>query len=217
MPKIEAFKKHVGEYEQWFDDNPFAYEAELRAVRSLLPQRRDGIEVGVGTGRFASRLGVDLGVEPSGSMSEIAGQRGITLVGGVAESLPFKDASFGYVLMVTTVCFLDDMEQAFREACRVLSDDGALVVGLVDRNSPIGKEYLKYKDESVFYREATFYSTDEVVKVMAETGFVDPEFRQTIFADLGLVKEDEPVESGYGKGSFVVISARKKHIYEQIR
>jgi len=91
-------------------------------------------------------------------MGEIAQKRGVEVVEGVAESLPFDDLQFDFVLMVTTVCFLDDIETAFKEASRVLKSGGYLIIGFIDAESLIGKLYEKYKSESTFYKDATFYS-----------------------------------------------------------
>jgi hypothetical protein len=46
-------------------------------VRSLLPAGGYGVEIGVGTGRFAVSLGIAVGVEPSPAMAELARRRGI--------------------------------------------------------------------------------------------------------------------------------------------
>ena len=61
----------------------------------------------------------------------------------------------------------------------------------------------------MFYRTATFYSVDEVNRLLLETGFKELEYRQTIFKPLDKISEPEPVRNGYGKGSFVAISAKK--------
>ena len=82
----------------------------------------------------------------------------------------------------------------------------------MDRNSLIGQEYLKYQNESAFYKIATFFSVDEVVKIMRQAGFTDFIFRQTIFLSLSEVNENEPVKPGYGEGSFVAIRGIKKQI-----
>ena len=42
--KIEPFEKHTQKYEDWFDKNRFAYESELKAIKTLLPQKKMGIE-----------------------------------------------------------------------------------------------------------------------------------------------------------------------------
>ena len=214
MTKSVPFEKHTTEYEEWFEKNRMVYEAELRAVQSLLPQDQSGMEIGVGSGRFAAPLGVRVGIEPSSRMRSLALRRGITVLGGVAENLPFRDLTFTYILMVTTICFLDDVNRAFREAHRVLSQGGQLIIGFVDRSSLIGQEYLRHKDNNVFYRDATFYSVDEVLETMRNTGFNDFDCCQTIFNDLSQITEDEPVKPGYGQGSFVVIRGKKQELVD---
>jgi ubiquinone/menaquinone biosynthesis C-methylase UbiE len=209
MAKIEPFEQHAQQYEEWFERNRFAYESELRAVRMLLPEGTNGIEIGVGSGRFAAPLGIKTGVDPSAKMRAIARQRGIEVIDGVAEELPFHDSRFDFALMVTTICFLDDIEAALKEAYRVLKAGGCLIIGLIDKESPVGKLYQLNKDKSVFYRTATFYSVDEIVSHLNQTGFGDFRFVQTIFHNLADLRDVEPIKEGYGEGSFVVMKAVK--------
>jgi ubiquinone/menaquinone biosynthesis C-methylase UbiE len=209
MPKISPFEKYAEKYEEWFETNRWVYEAELRAIKSMLPAGKSGLEIGVGTGRFAGPLGIRNGVEPSKRMREIAQGRGIRVLEGVAEELPFADSEFDFILMVTTVCFVDDIGKALMESHRVLSDGGFLVIGLIDRNSKMGKIYLKRQKENVFYKEATFFSVEELAEQMNRNGFTDLDFMQTIFGTLAETSEDEPVKSGHGEGSFVVIRGKK--------
>ncbi len=62
------FDAEHGRYEAWFEHHPLAYHSELLAVRAVLPWQGRGIEIGVGSGRFAGPLGVGLGIDPSGPM-----------------------------------------------------------------------------------------------------------------------------------------------------
>ena len=165
MPKISPFEKYAEKYDEWFIENRWVYEAELRAVKAMLPAGGCGMEIGVGTGRFAESLGIKTGVEPSKRMKEIAQRRGIKVLDGVAEKLPFDDGQFDFVLMVTTVCFVDDINMALLEAHRVLCPGGVLVVGFVDRNSMVGRTYLSRQNDNVFYKEATFFSVVGASKV----------------------------------------------------
>ena len=210
MPEGSAFDRNVDQYEAWFVDHPLAYVSELHAVRELLPPGGSGIEIGIGTGRFAAPLGIKKGIEPSRAMAELAKKKGLEVVSGVAEKLPFTDGEFDFALMVTTVCFLDDVALAFREVHRVLKSGGLLIIGFVDRESPLGKEYQKRKDKSAFYKGATFYSVGELVTFLEKAGFTDFAFRQTLFNPPGDMEKVDPVKKGHGEGSFVVVRGVKK-------
>ena len=209
MAKVEPFEEHALQYEDWFVRNEFVYQSELQAVKAQLPERGSGVEIGVGSGRFAAPLGIKVGIDPSTKMREIARKRGIEVIDAIAEGLPFADSQFDFALMVTTMCFLDNIEAAFREAYRVLKVWGCLIIGFVDKNSPIGKLYQQHKNESVFYKVANFHSVDDVVSHLKRAGFKDFNFTQTIFRNSAEIKDIEPVEEGYGEGSFVVVRAVK--------
>jgi SAM-dependent methyltransferase len=209
MPKTTSFETHVDRYEDWFTKYPEAYAAELRAVQALVPENGCGIEVGAGTGRFSVPLGIKHGVEPSTQMAKTARRHNMQIVSGVAEDLPLVADQFDFVLMVTTVCFLDDISRAFQETRRILKPGGFLIVGFVDRTSSLGQLYLAHQHENVFYRDAIFYSVNEIVNAMKQSGLMDFDFRQTIFSGLSEITPTEPVKTGYGEGSFAVVRGRK--------
>jgi len=209
MVRTKPFEEHSLLYEGWFEKNRFVYESELVAVKTRLPASGKGVEIGVGSGRFAVPLGIKVGVEPAVAMREIAKGRGIGVIGGTAEALPLKECSFDFALMVTAVCFFDEPETALQEAYRVLKPNGSLVIGFVDKESFIGRLYMKRRHESLFYDIATFFSVDEVAGYLRGIGFRDLEFSQTIFHPLKEITNIEPVKDGYGEGSFVVIQAKR--------
>ncbi len=208
--KTGPFDEHPLRYDRWFEKHKSVYKSELLAIKALLPENTNkGLEIGVGTGRFAAPLGIKWGIEPSKRMREIARKRGIKVIGGVAEYLPFSDNLFDIALMVTTICFIDNLMTSLEEAYRILKPEGSLIIGFIDRGSFLGKLYQKHKDENVFYSVATFYSVDEILYGLRRTNFQNFEFTQTIFHYLEEIKEPEPVKEGYGEGSFVVVRADK--------
>lgn len=209
MPKTDAFETHADRYEAWFEHHGAAYESELWAVRELWPLGADGLEIGVGAGHFAGPLKIKTAVEPAAAMREAAARRGIDALDGVAEHLPFPDERFDAVLMVTTLCFVDDAERAVREMHRVLRPAGCAVIGLVDRESVLGREYERRRASSVFYREARFYSAPEVYALLSGAGFVDLECRQTVFRHPGKMQKPDASEPGFGQGAFVVVRGVK--------
>jgi len=209
MPRTQPFDDYLDEYEAWFDKHRFVYLSELEAVRHFIPKNKTGVEIGIGTGRFAIPLGITEGVEPSRAMREYARSKGVIVHDGVGEALPLPDESFDFALMVTTVCFVDDILATFREARRILTPAGRLIIGLVDKTSPLGRLYEKYKEKNKFYRPATFYSTDEIISYLEEAGFGEIRVVQTVFGDLDSINEVQPFKDGLGKGGFVVLESVK--------
>jgi ubiquinone/menaquinone biosynthesis C-methylase UbiE len=208
MPETKPFDENIDKYEQWFIDNKFVYESELEAIKQLIPEG-NGLEIGVGSGIFALPLGIKNGVDPSNVMLNKAQQRGINVKLGVAENLPYPDENFDFAIMVTTICFVDDVLKALTEANRVIKKNGSLIIAFIDKNSAVGKQYLKNKEKSTFFKYSNFYNTDEVYNFLKTANFKITETIQTIFGDLGKIKEIQRPQTGFGKGSFVVIKARK--------
>jgi ubiquinone/menaquinone biosynthesis C-methylase UbiE len=124
MKNRDVFEKYAQEYDKWFDENKDVYKSEIMILRGLIPREGVGLEVGVGTGRFATPLGIKMGVEPAKAMADMARKRGINVHEGRAEALPFDDDSFDFVLMMTTICFLENPLHALEEAKRVLKPEG---------------------------------------------------------------------------------------------
>ena len=202
-----VFDEYTNEYNLWYDKDHNKYQSEIIALKKVIPIGKKGIEIGIGTGRFSIPFGIRLGVEPSSNMAKLAEEKGITVINGVGESLPFHDESFDYVLMVTTVCFLSNIPKAFSEAYRILKDQGKIILGIIDKNSPLGKEYEKMKMDNKFYSDAHFHSTEELTEVLKSAGFIKFDYWQTLFNTTDDVIEDP--KHGYGQGSFVVIQATK--------
>lgn len=205
MARTEPFDKYLDEYEMWFRENRFVYESEIEAVRHFIPNKKKGIEIGIGTGRFAIPFNISEGVEPSETMRNYSQNLGLTVYDGTAENLPLKDKSYDFALMVTTICFVDDVKKSFQEVKRILKPGGVIIIGFVDRKSPLGKVYNTIKVNDKFYRYATFYSTDEIIEILTATGFSNIETIQTVFGKLDEIKHLQLFKNGHGEGGFVVI------------
>jgi len=204
MSTLDVFNKNTPAYDAWFDENCLLYQAEVEAVRGFMPAHASGVEIGVGTGRFALPLGITLGVEPSHSMAALARLRGITVLEGCAEALPLTDKSFGFALMVTVVCFLDDIVLAFKEVSRILKPKGVFIIGFIEKDSEKGRHYNRQKGRDGFFRDATFYSAGELEAGLQQAGFAGFDYRQTLLPGrMGL----QVVEKGHAQGSFVVLRA----------
>ena len=204
-----VFNHSALEYDNWFVRNEMAYRSELAAVKAFLPLSGRGLEIGVGTGRFAAPLGIEVGVEPARAMAAIARKRGIKVLEAYAEELPFKNGSFDFALMVTVLCFLADSFQVLREATRVLKPEGSLIIGMIDRDSPLGRSYEARKEKSKFYRQAKFNPVGQILKWLKDLGYADLKTCQTIFQDSATIKVPQPVNDGHGEGVFVVIAGGK--------
>jgi len=203
------FDKYYRKYDAWYDVNKFAYLSELEVMRRVLPPDGKGLEIGVGTGRFAAPLGITTGIDSSPNMVEIAAQRGVDAHVGFGENLPFGNAAFDYVVIVIAICFVKNPQVVLKEAFRVLRKEGSLIVGIIDKDSFLGRYYRKKK--SIFYKMANFFSPAEVTELMKKSGFSEFSYYQTLYELPDRMKFVQDPRKGFGKGGFVVISA-KKHI-----
>ncbi|MGE0463688.1 MAG: class I SAM-dependent methyltransferase [Vicinamibacterales bacterium] len=210
MARTAPFERHHGQYDQWFERHRAAYVSELLALRPFVPVQGRGLEIGVGTARFAAPLGVQVGVDPAAPMLTRATARGVRAVAGTAEALPFASAVFDHALVVTTICFVDSPEAMLAEASRVLVPGGRLVIGFIDRDSDLGQHYLAHRLESVFYRDATFHSASEVDGLLRDGGFEIRAWVQTLFGGSPDIPEIQTVRPGSGTGAFVVVAADRR-------
>ncbi|MDO9324976.1 MAG: methyltransferase domain-containing protein [Methanoregula sp.] len=170
-PAVQHFDTYADEYDRWFDSNPDIYGEQLAVLRSILPNQGRGLEIGVGSARFAAPLGIEFGLDPSVPLLSLAYSRGIEPVKGIGEFLPFRSGIFDYVLMMTVICFMEDIALPFREAYRVLRPGGTLVIGFMETG---GEPALKERKRSApgrFLRYAVFRSTQEVMTNLATERF----------------------------------------------
>ncbi len=201
-------------YDAWYDSEEGSplYESELKCLRAMVESSPPPIlEIGVGTGRFAMHFPRATGIDPSMNSLRMAEKRGVKTVHGYGESLPFDDETFGCVLIIVTLCFVEKPLEVLREAKRVLKKDGSIIIGLVPQDSPWGIFYEeKKKAGHPFYSEATFYTFNDVKRMLEGAGLFMARIRSTLSQRPDEpARVEEPVE-GYLKGAgFLCIEAKR--------
>ena len=211
--KIKVFDSLASDYDAWFEEEGrLIFASEVEALRKVLPLlTKPWIEVGVGSGRFAQALGVEIGLDSSSKLLEKARHRGVSVFLGRSEEMPFKNGVFGTIFFVVTPCFVDSQRRTLGEAARLLRSGGKVVLGMVSRDSPWGQLYRGEKQRGHrFYRHATFYDYDEVDMFLRQIGFSIEKVISTLFQSLGGVNHIELPRQGFSAAAgFTVILAGK--------
>jgi len=210
------FEELAQRYDAWYEGavGQVAFPMEVECLKTLLEGlAKPRLEVGVGSGRFAKALSVKVGLDPAHSMLRLARQREVSVVQGVGERLPFPDETFGAVLLVVTLCFVDDSLLVLRESARVVRPGGAVVLGLVLRESPWAEVYLeKGRRGHPFYAAAHFYRLREVEEMLDSVGFQVRRYCSSLCQAPSEVPWREPPLEGYvPEAGFTCLLAYKAH------
>lgn len=211
--RISVFDSLASDYDAWFEEEGrLIFASEVEALRQALPLLpKPWIEVGVGSGRFAQALGIDIGLDPSSKLLEMARNRGISVFLGRGEEMPFQDGIFGTAFLVVTLCFVDSPMRTLGEAARLLKSGGKAVLGMVLKESPWGQLYQTKKETGHrFYKYARFFNHGEVDMFLMQTGFFIEEVISTLFQKPGEVNHVElPRHGFFADAGFTVILAGK--------
>ena len=136
----QIFEQEAGRYEAWYETRrgQHADRAEKALLACLLgsfPMARRVLEIGCGTGHFATFLqerGLRVfGLDRSPRMIEETRRRakGLPVILGNAQRLPVRDQAVDLALFITTLEYLDVPSDALEEAVRV-STEGVVVLAL---------------------------------------------------------------------------------------
>ncbi|OPY32745.1 MAG: hypothetical protein A4E34_02122 [Methanoregula sp. PtaU1.Bin006] len=172
IPSRQIFDECAADYDRWYDEYGRVYETQLRLLKEVMPEFGRGLEVGIGSGRFAAPLGIGHGIDPSRPLIAMAKDRGVEVIQGAGEHLPYRSGSFDLVLMMTVICFLENPAAVLREMFRVLAPGGTLIVGFIEKDGEIERQYLLEKIKGRFLRFAQFRMTGEVADFLKEAGFI---------------------------------------------
>lgn len=165
--KREYFERNYENYDQWYEDHPREYSEQVEFLEGIIPEGK-GIEIGVGTGRFASALGIEYGIDYLPVMVEESNRRGIKAVLSDATDLPFPDNSFDFSFSIVTMCFLDRPREALIESRRIAR---TVVTVILDRDCEYVRNIIRKRIG--FYEFATFYNEKELVDMYRNAGFTE--------------------------------------------
>ncbi len=208
-----VFHERAAEYDNWYEDSwLFATElAALREISSPLPGPK--IEIGSGPGRFAEQLGVTAGIDPAPAALQRGLKRGIIGVAAIGEQLPLRSESVGTLFLLFTLCFLADPDLVLAECQRVLKSDGRLIIGLVPARSQWGKQLdSKKKQGNLYYKHARFYTIEETLTMLHQTGFFLLESHSTLLEPPGKANREERAQQGINEqaGFCVLVTGKKE-------
>lgn len=210
----EAFSLYAEDYDRWFDEpkGRILFELEIKAIRLLMKDLMPPfLEIGVGSGRFAVALGIQYGIEPADALLRMAQERGIHAERSFGEKLPYPDAFFEGVFILCTLCFVKEPGKVIEEAKRVLKHDGALIIGIINKESKWGKLYQKKKAEGhPIYKYAHFYSIDEVETLIRDSRLIVEAYSSSLCQPTSDIPHAETVHNRLVENAgFVCIRARK--------
>lgn len=208
----QVFDERAQEYDSWYDESLlFAIElAALKAVETELAPPR--VELGVGPGRFAGKLGVTVGIDPARAPLVLAAKRIAGVCQGVGEDLPLRPDGSGTIFILFTLCFTHQPGRVVSQAAQALRRGGHLVLGVIPAGGSWG-QVLQAKKEAghPFYEYATFYEMKEVEGWLATAGLKVVERRSSLYQQPKALKEFESSRPGWkSDAGFVVLVARKE-------
>jgi SAM-dependent methyltransferase len=142
-------------------------------LHALRPRPNESLlDVGCGTGYFTRRLSEEahvttVGLDPNVAWLSFARHHSprATYVAGLAERLPFPDASFDCTMAITSLCFVGDLRQALAEIVRVTRR--RFVLGLLNRRSLLYLQKGRHGGSGA-YRGARWDTASEIRHHLAE-------------------------------------------------
>lgn len=215
-----TFDRHASEFDRWFTRNRKLYLSELRALRAAGPTGLS-LDVGVGSGVFASKLNLSVGVDTSRELLKISKRRGLEVILAEARMLPFRTGAFDAVVSSFTICFVDDARSVLVESRRALKYNGRLILGEITLDSTWGRLYSrKGRMGHRFYGKArflTFRRTQSLLRgagldVEKILGTIDfgPRDKPTVQDPIELSTRDLKDTDRYGFLCFVASPAKSQ-------
>ena len=201
-------------YDAWYDseDGEPLYESELLCLKPFIEAATSPIlEIGVGTGRFTGCFPKVIGIDPAFNALKFAQKRGVDVVQAIGEQLPFRNETFACIMLIVTLCFVQNPIDVLWEGKRVLKRNGSIVIGMVPEDSPWGAFYEEKKRQGhPFYSNAKFYSFKNIEEMLQNCGLKITRIRSTLFQRPEEHRRIEnPVEEYKNEAGFLCIEVKK--------
>lgn len=228
------WKDLAARYDAWYQTplGAFAHALEQEAIFGLAdvkPGERV-VDIGCGTGIYALELarrglrviGLDSSLEMIAIAREKCREAGLASlwVCGSAEALPFRSASADLALAVTSLCFVSHPDRAIEEMHRVITLDGRVVLGELNRWSSWALvRRLKGLVMDTLYNRAHFWSRRELERLLRRNGLAPraarivlhiPPIRRVAFLKRARIVDDLLRRLLPGMGAFIVVAARRQ-------
>lgn len=131
----EHFNKIADDYDRWKKKNRYYYSELKKFYASVIPENKDALEVGCGTGEILNcirpRRGV--GIDISEKMAAIAKGKypHLSFVISQVENTPFEE-KFDCIIMADVIDHLPDIWDAFTGLRKVLKEDTKIVITTIN-------------------------------------------------------------------------------------
>ena len=214
MKKESVFDTFTEKYDAWYNskDGKSLYESEILCLKALIKNPSTPIlEIGVGTGRFSMWFKGAIGIDPALHALRFAKKRGTHVVQANGENVPFRDETFGCIMLIVTMCFLQNPVTVLKEANRVLKENGALIIGFIQKDSSWGRFYEEKKRKGhPLYIEAKFYTLDDIERLLKITGLRISQIKSTLLRNPDMPAEIEsPFDGYYNNAGFVCMEVKR--------
>ncbi|HUV04729.1 MAG TPA: methyltransferase domain-containing protein [Armatimonadota bacterium] len=212
------------EYDQWYETQAGQVHDRVQKADVLRVLRRPRLgdrllDVGCGTGhwsRFFASVGYEVyGVDISPEMIAVArsAAAGICIF-EVADvyQLPFEDASFDVVAAMATLEFLPDAATAVTEMVRCVKLDGTLLLGTLNRLSPLNQRRLAGGEQP--YVSGRLFTPTELRALLSPWGrvrMVASSLRGSEEQDMSPQNTGESLSNARGnlQGAFIVAEVQR--------
>ena len=190
--------------------NQCIFQSEIHALKYMIPLNKKGIQIGTGNGLYAKLLGISEGVESIAYLRDVARRTGMTVYKGIPEELPVASESYDFVLINTTLCFIQDLYKTINEIKRILKKNGTFIFAFIDKKSCTYLKDIKKKNRDSYYKNAQLFSSKEVLSKLKECGLKNREVTQTVFGTHNEIHIIQDFKKGYGKGCFIIVKSLNK-------